>query len=125
VDRRPSWSSTTTPTAARRSPSCSRRKASASSRSALAHLRDNPTPDLIISDVFMPGLNGWELMRELAVRPRFTLVPVMVVTGAPDREGAPADDEWIFAKPVDPEQLVAAVRSALRESSWAATARAA
>jgi CheY-like chemotaxis protein len=91
----------------------------ASAERALAHLRENTTPNLIISDVFMPGLNGWELMRELAVRPRFTLVPVMVVTGCPDHEGAPAAEEWIFTKPVDPERLLAAVRSALRESSWA------
>lgn len=96
----------------------------ASGERALAYLREHPTPDLIMSDLFMPGLNGWELVHELASKPRYTLVPIVVVTGSSSHEGAPVPADRVFNKPVDPDLLLQTVRAALRESSWLMTGKA-
>jgi CheY-like chemotaxis protein len=42
-------------------------------------------PDLIITDITMPEMNGGELMRNLAADKRFERIPVMVVTALPER----------------------------------------
>src|SRR4051812_40033754 len=41
-------------------------------------------PDLILSDVFVPGLNGGEFVKELKADKDLADVPVMVVTAQPD-----------------------------------------
>jgi signal transduction histidine kinase len=42
------------------------------------------SPDLIIADVLMPGMNGFELCHALRQRPRTAYVPIIVVTGLDD-----------------------------------------
>ncbi len=44
-------------------------------------------PDLIISDLVMPGMNGYELLRALKKEPSTRDIPVLVLTGHPGREG--------------------------------------
>src|SRR5216683_7505579 len=43
-------------------------------------------PDLILSDVVMPGKSGYELCRELKENPATRLVPVVLITGLSERE---------------------------------------
>jgi CheY-like chemotaxis protein len=49
------------------------------------HTMEKFLPDLIITDITMPDMNGGELMRNLAADPRFERIPVMVVTALPER----------------------------------------
>src|SRR5205823_2206301 len=44
------------------------------------------TPDLILSDVIMPGKSGYELCRELKDNPATRLIPFVLITGLTDRE---------------------------------------
>ena len=77
----------------------------------------NP-PDLILMDVTMPRLTGFEACRRLKADPRTELVPIVLVTGLLAREdriqGIAAGCDDFLTKPVDSEQLLARMRTALR-----------
>jgi PAS domain S-box-containing protein len=49
-------------------------------REALELARRNP-PDLVLTDLILPGIDGFELMRELRAAPRTRAVPIIVITG--------------------------------------------
>jgi putative two-component system response regulator len=75
-------------------------------------------PDLVLSDVMMPNVNGFELCRRLKADAATRLVPVVLITARGERQdrlegiGAGADDFLI--KPFDPVQLAARVASLIR-----------
>lgn len=66
-------------------------------------------PILLIIDIAMPHVAGDELLRHLQTDPVLRVVPVLVVTGAPERAGRLVADA-IVAKPVDLACLLAHVR---------------
>ena len=78
-------------------------------------------PDLILMDVSMPRLNGFEACRKLKADERTHLVPLVLVTGLVAREdrieGIAAGCDDFLTKPVDTEQLIARTRSLLRSKS--------
>jgi putative two-component system response regulator len=84
---------------------------------AMLMIRDE-LPDLILSDVLMPKMNGFELCRHLKSERATRLIPVVIVTSLAEREdriegiNAGADD--FLSKPVDAHELKARVRSLVR-----------
>ena len=74
-------------------------------------------PDLILMDVVMPGLNGFQATRRLSRDPVTADIPVIMVT----TKGQETDREWglrqgaldYMVKPVEGPSLVARVKSAL------------
>lgn len=48
---------------------------------ALARLRDGSVPCVVLSDLRMPRMDGWELSRAVADDPQLSSVPVVVLTG--------------------------------------------
>ena len=54
--------------------------AAVNGRSGLDWLANHPAPSLILLDLMMPEMDGFEFLRELRQRPAFAHVPVIVVT---------------------------------------------
>jgi putative two-component system response regulator len=75
-------------------------------------------PDLILLDVHLPGVNGFDVCSRLKHSEATRLVPVVLVTGLGDREhrlrGIDAGADDFLAKPFDPTELKARVRSLVR-----------
>jgi PAS domain S-box-containing protein len=84
-------------------------------RQALAAVRDDP-PDLVISDLGMPGMNGWDVAR--AVHARHPDLPVVLLTGwgreVSAQQMREAGVAGVLAKPVEGSPLRRAVAAALR-----------
>ena len=85
---------------------------------ALEQVRQAP-PDLVISDILMPGMDGYELCRRVRSAPETALLPIILVTsvGAEQNErvkGLEAGADDFLSKPVYWEELFARVGSLLR-----------
>jgi len=88
-----------------------------SGEEAMASIAADP-PDLVLLDVMMPGMNGYDVCRAIRADPQFAVLPVVLVTALdPERErvnglNAGADD--FLSKPIHQAELMARVRSLLR-----------
>jgi signal transduction histidine kinase len=75
-------------------------------------------PDLILLDVRMPGMDGFEVCRRLRADALLSEVPIIFVTGLGDREmrllGIEAGADDFVTKPIDQVELQARVRAILR-----------
>jgi putative two-component system response regulator len=75
-------------------------------------------PDLVLTDVVMPRMNGFELCRRLKDDRETRLIPVVLVTGLAERadriEGINAGADDFLTKPFDAHELKARVRSLVR-----------
>lgn len=75
-------------------------------------------PNLVLLDVVMPGLTGYEVCQRLREMPKTRLLPVILVTGMrPEEErvkGLDAGADEFVTKPINREELLARVRSLLR-----------
>ena len=80
----------------------------------LASAREAP-PDLVLTDLMMPVLDGLEMTRALRADPATASVPVVLMSGAPGKAGA-ADVRFdaILSKPILFEKLLDTIRTLLR-----------
>jgi diguanylate cyclase (GGDEF)-like protein len=87
----------------------------------LAGALEDP-PDLVLADVMMPNMTGYELARRLREDPRTEDVSIIMVTArgmkADKLEGLTAGADDYVAKPFDNEELVARVRGVLRRAKY-------
>ena len=84
--------------------------ATATSAARMLELLQEQRPDVLITDVMMPGMNGPELARRLlALRPE---VPVVYASGYAHEAGLDPDAPFL-AKPYSVAQLNSALREAL------------
>lgn len=80
-------------------------------------LARNAAPDLIICDVVMPGMNGYQVVRHLRADPKLATVPIIAVTAL-----AMVDDrnkmlqngfDGYISKPIDPSAFVSEIATFL------------
>lgn len=67
-------------------------------------------PRLILLDLMMPRVSGWEVLRHLQQDPELRTIPVIVMTGVPDAQTRVVGADVVLAKPIDPDELVAQVK---------------
>jgi DNA-binding NarL/FixJ family response regulator len=82
-------------------------------------------PDLIISDIMMPQVDGYQFLEKLRDDPRYNTIPVVFLTArgmTSDRIlGHEAGCDAYLAKPFDPEELEAIVKNLLKRRSTTTT----
>ncbi len=80
-------------------------------------LMQQNTPDLVISDIMMPQVDGYQFLKQLRDDPRFKALPVIFLTAkgmTGDRiQGYQARCDAYLSKPFDPDELVAIVENLL------------
>lgn len=82
----------------------------------LQKVKENP-PDVILLDVMMPGIDGFEVCRRLKADPETAPIPVLLVTALTERSdrltGIEAGANDVISKPVDIEDVILRVRNAV------------
>lgn len=74
-------------------------------------------PDLIVADIMMPRMNGYDFYEAVRERPEWVLIPFIFLTARAEKEdmlrGKSLGVEDYIIKPFDPEELVVAVQARL------------
>lgn len=84
---------------------------------ALRALGTSPIrPSVILLDLMMPVMNGWQFLEEKNKTPAFASIPVIIVTAFREKAATIQADDVVL-KPIDFDQLMSAIR---RQSARAA-----
>ncbi len=83
---------------------------------ALSKLQQNP-PDMVLTDLHMPNMDGIELIKNVRSNPSFKFIPIIFLTTESKAErkqaGKAAGATGWIVKPFKPEQLVGVVKKVL------------
>lgn len=86
-------------------------------------LLENERPDLIILDVMMPGMDGFETLRRVRERGQIPVILLTARSGDADKlRGLQGGADDYVAKPFNPDELSARVAAVLRRAAGAAPA---
>ncbi len=99
-----------------------------SGQSAIEAIRQSP-PDLILLDVMMPGMNGYEVTRKIRQDPSLPYIPILLVTAheqLSERQGLELGADGLVHKPFDIDLLLERIQVLLERecavaghvSSW-------
>ena len=92
-------------------------------QAALTKVQSSP-PDLILLDIMMPDMNGYEVTQRIRQNPGIPYIPILLVTAHEEPkvvEGLNSGANDFIRKPIDFDDLLARVRAFLylREGVWA------
>lgn len=82
-------------------------------------------PDVLVLDVMMPELDGWQVLAKLRSKPAFADLPVLLLTAMTQREDL--DKSYalgasvVMTKPYDGDQLISAVETLLAQAAAVAS----
>lgn len=85
-------------------------------REALARLREAPPVDIVVTDVYMPVMDGFALLERIRADPALSPMPVVVITSGNAEERARAlrlGADLFVQKPVKYQDVVATIRALL------------
>lgn len=92
-------------------------RTAASGHEAVAALTSDP-PDLVVLDVMLPGMSGFELLQEMRRRDEWREIPVIMLTAHQEEakrvEGLRLGADDYLGKPFSPQELVLRVSAVLR-----------
>jgi putative two-component system response regulator len=90
----------------------------ASGQEALAVAAQEPVPDLMLLDIVMPDMDGYEVLRRLRQQPRTAGIPVAFMTSLSEREQQVLGRELgavdYLTKPVDVREVIERVEAHVR-----------
>ena len=92
----------------------------------LARLADDPDVDLVLLDILMPGIDGYEVCRRIRAEPSTAFLPVVMITASGEQQRARAleagADDFV-TKPFDQSELLARIASLARIKRYHDTIR--
>ena len=91
-----------------------------SGEKCLQILRENKLPDLILLDIMMPGMSGWDVAAQIKANERWRNVPIVFLTAKGDEMstgiGRLASEDYIV-KPFDIMRLKESIKKVLKNNS--------
>ena len=93
------------------------RVVTADSGEAALRLLDADPPDVVLLDILMPGIDGYEVCRRIREDPRTAVLPVVMITASGEQEKVRATESGaddFITKPFDQAELLARIRSLVR-----------
>jgi len=82
---------------------------------ALERVREQ-RPDVVVTDLMMPGMDGLELSRRLRAEPPTRDVPIIAVSGNPTERAREAGCDVMLEKPCTPDHLLHVIEKVLDKS---------
>lgn len=73
-------------------------------------------PQVVVLDLGLPRVSGWDVYRDLRSRPETARLPIIIVTGNDLRDIQPRDVSAFLRKPVAPEDLALAIDRTLQRA---------
>jgi CheY-like chemotaxis protein len=95
-------------------------RCAANGREALALLRSSAPPCLVLLDLMMPVMNGWEFREQQLADPALAEIPVFVISAAGNVAEAPVPADQFIPKPIKIDHLLTVVAD--RCWPWSPTA---
>ena len=83
---------------------------------AIRQLDGGLRPQLMLIDLMLPKVSGWDLLQFLREQPELSQIPTVVITGFP-RENLRVTADVVLHKPVDYDRLINTVRSLIEPGS--------
>jgi DNA-binding response OmpR family regulator len=85
---------------------------------ALSLLEKGPKPEIVLLDVMMPGLNGWQVYEQMQLRDEWSQIPVLLLTALAQRSdverAVQLGVDGYLTKPFEPADLIVKIEETLR-----------
>jgi CheY-like chemotaxis protein len=86
----------------------------ANGREALQYLHNGEKPHVILLDLMMPVMDGWEFRRQQQADPALAPVPVIVLSALDQGRASSLEADAFLKKPLDFDRLLSLVRAYCR-----------